>query len=89
MKLHRISKNIFSDHEESLADFWSHDGETRLDFRKFGAGENKGFFRATFEWADVEALIQVFASDNHAEAIRLQRARILGAAVEAVVKISN
>jgi hypothetical protein len=49
MNLHRISKDPISDHDESRQDFRSKDSEVYLDFRDFGARENKSYFRATFD----------------------------------------
>ncbi len=45
MNLHRISKDIFSDHDETSRDFWSQDGNVYLDFRNFTAREQGSHFR--------------------------------------------
>jgi hypothetical protein len=59
-------------------------------FEKFGSGlQNTSLFRVSLEWSDVEAIIRTFAEMGHAEAVRLERARKLAAAVEAVADNSN
>ena len=49
MNLHRISKDLISDHDESSRDFWSKDGNVCLDFRNFTARDQGSHFRVTVD----------------------------------------
>jgi hypothetical protein len=89
MKLHRISRDPISDHDDSSQEFRSRDGKVCLDFREFGAREKTSHFQATFDWSDVEALIRVFAAANHPEAARLLQAQMLAYAITDLVKTST
>jgi hypothetical protein len=59
-------------------------------FLKFGAGSERfSDFTVSLEWSDVEAIIRAFSDKGHLEAGRLERARMLAAAVEEIAKNSN
>jgi hypothetical protein len=61
-----------------------------INFERFGTGTEKtSYFRASLAWDDVEAIIGVFAKMSHPAALRLERARRLADAVEAVAKNSD
>jgi hypothetical protein len=89
MRLKRISTS--HPHEEESAEYKAFGtSATYVDFEKFGSGtDNFSWLRTSFEWADVESLIEAFAQMGHQEAKKLQLARNLGAAVEEFAKISN
>jgi hypothetical protein len=99
MRLKRIGHAAAQDHYADSDEYSSRsayrggeDGGQRVynHFLRFGGGsENFNDFRVSLEWSDVEAIIQIFSASGHAEAMRLERARKLGAAVEELVKISN
>ena len=89
MNLHRISKDPISDYDASSQDFWSDNGQAYLDFKKFTARDQGSDFRITVDWADVEALIRLFADANHADAARLVQAQRIASAIADFVKSSN
>jgi hypothetical protein len=89
VNLHRISKDLFSDHNETREDFWLNGDQVCLDFRNFTARDQGSHFRATFDWSDVEALIRIFADANHSEAVLLTQARKVASSIADLMKISN
>jgi hypothetical protein len=89
MNLHRISRDAISDHAVSSQNFRSHAGEVYLDFENFTAREKGSHFRATFDWSDVAAIVQVFVDANHPEALRLAQAQNVATAIAAFMRISN
>lgn len=88
MNLHRISKDLISDHDESSRDFRLQDGSVYLDFWNFTAREQGSHFRATFDWSDVDALIRVFADANHPDAARLVQGQKIASAITDLIRIS-
>jgi hypothetical protein len=62
-------------------------GEAYLDFRDYGQGDERtSYLQIVAQWEDVQGLIESFAKASHPQAMRLQRAHQLAAAVEAIAK---
>jgi hypothetical protein len=98
MRLKRIGDAAGRDEWADSADYRSRshyrggldEGERVYNhFDRFGSGlQNTNLFRVSLEWSDVEAIIRTFAEKGFTEAIRLQRARKLAAAVEEIAQNS-
>jgi hypothetical protein len=96
MRLKRLGANY---HHADSDSYGSHsaykggedDGERVYNhFRRFGGGtENFNDFNVSLQWSDVEAIVRTFSEMGHPEAVRLERARKLAAAVEEFAKDSN
>ncbi|MFG1420664.1 MULTISPECIES: hypothetical protein [Roseixanthobacter] len=91
MKLYRITNSIIWRHEASSLDYSAssylpvpsnEDDVVYNHFMDFGEGEKAGSFRVELKWEDVEIIIRMFSEKNHPQAMLVQRARRLAAAVD-------
>jgi hypothetical protein len=61
--------------------------EAYVDFRDYGQGDERtSYLQIVTQWEDVQGLIESFAKAGHPQAVRLQLAHQLAAAVEAITK---
>jgi hypothetical protein len=86
---HHADSNSYSDDSPYIGG--KDEGERVYNhFKRFGTGtENFNDFNVSLEWSDVEAITRTFFEMGLPEAVRLDRARKLAAAVEEFAKSLN